>query len=465
MSAPVREAEGPLSYAPRWARTPGGGNESNKTARTPVPVRELAPEPDFVPPRIVMPLRNEPSVREAAPVREPAPVRAPAPVRDLATARDISPTRENSPIRDAIPARPARDAASVPPTSPLLPSKSLSPFRALANLNLPDVVDAQESDLPWKRKKRPPIFEGDAAIKELRARLAMAPDQMPEPPLYRVKDPIFAVVARLMGVMALAAAGAVGFLWITATPHAAAPESAAGGEPALASNRAPETSRPQPAAETARAERAPESPNSRASWSVADYARDLTDGVGTQPVAPPTRSFSTPPAPRVSAPAPAPRVVAPPPVMAAPAAPPAQTPPAPASQAPAHQVAAAPALPRAVAPAVETPVVVAVAAPPSTSVSALDREEVAALLARARTYISSGDVAAARLVLRRAAERDDAQAALALGGTYDPVVLKRLGVINFHADAAQAREWYQRAANLGSADASARLEQLAQAER
>jgi TPR repeat protein len=67
--------------------------------------------------------------------------------------------------------------------------------------------------------------------------------------------------------------------------------------------------------------------------------------------------------------------------------------------------------------------------------------------------------------LRRAAEHDDAQAALALGGTYDPVVLRRLGIINFHADPGQAREWYRKAAELGSPDASLRLEQLVQSER
>jgi TPR repeat protein len=95
-------------------------------------------------------------------------------------------------------------------------------------------------------------------------------------------------------------------------------------------------------------------------------------------------------------------------------------------------------------------------------VATRDRDEIAALLVRARTYLSAGDVAAARLVLRRAAERDDPQAALALGGTYDPAVLKRLGIINFHADPAQAREWYRRAAELGSSDAAVRLEQLVQ---
>lgn len=111
-------------------------------------------------------------------------------------------------------------------------------------------------------------------------------------------------------------------------------------------------------------------------------------------------------------------------------------------------------------PAIAAPVLVAPPAAPS--VATRDRDEVAALLVRARTYLSAGDVAAARLLLRRAAERDDPQAALALGGTYDPIVLKRLGIMNFQADPAQARDWYRRAAELGSPDAALRLEQLVQ---
>ena len=49
---------------------------------------------------------------------------------------------------------------------------------------------------------------------------------------------------------------------------------------------------------------------------------------------------------------------------------------------------------------------------------------------------------------------------VALGETYDPAVLKRLGIIKFNHDLAQAREWYRRAADLGSAAAAMRLDQL-----
>ena len=94
-----------------------------------------------------------------------------------------------------------------------------------------------------------------------------------------------------------------------------------------------------------------------------------------------------------------------------------------------------------------------------------DRDGIAALVARGREYIAAGDVAAARLVLRRAAVAGDPRVALALGGTYDPIVLKELGVIGFAGDPAQARDWYRRAAELGSADAPQRLEQLARLDR
>jgi hypothetical protein len=93
-----------------------------------------------------------------------------------------------------------------------------------------------------------------------------------------------------------------------------------------------------------------------------------------------------------------------------------------------------------------------VSAPPSPAAAGAepDRNEIAALLARGRSLLSNGDVAGARVLLRRAAEHNDPQAALALGETYDPVVLRHLGVIKFDGDVALAREWYNRAADLGS---------------
>ena len=90
----------------------------------------------------------------------------------------------------------------------------------------------------------------------------------------------------------------------------------------------------------------------------------------------------------------------------------------------------------------------------------LDREEVMVLLKRGTDLIANGDIAAARLVLRRAADANNAEAALALAETYDPYVLRGLKVYSFAADAERARAWYEKARELGSSAASQRLEML-----
>jgi hypothetical protein len=95
------------------------------------------------------------------------------------------------------------------------------------------------------------------------------------------------------------------------------------------------------------------------------------------------------------------------------------------------------------------------------SVRQLDREEISALLKRGEDFIANGDLASARLVLQRAAEGGDPRAALMLAGTYDPIVLEKLGIQGFASDIAAARTWYERAKEFGSAEAMRRLEMLA----
>jgi TPR repeat protein len=67
--------------------------------------------------------------------------------------------------------------------------------------------------------------------------------------------------------------------------------------------------------------------------------------------------------------------------------------------------------------------------------------------------------------LRRAAEARNAQAALALGATYDPGVLETLGIFGVSPDVAKARSWYEKARAYGSAEAPRRLDLLATRER
>jgi hypothetical protein len=95
----------------------------------------------------------------------------------------------------------------------------------------------------------------------------------------------------------------------------------------------------------------------------------------------------------------------------------------------------------------------------------LDTEEVTVLLKRGKDLIAHGDFAGARVTLKRAAEANHAEAALALASTYDPFVLRELKVYGFSGDTAMARAWYEKAKELGSAVAPRRLEMLARETR
>jgi len=87
-------------------------------------------------------------------------------------------------------------------------------------------------------------------------------------------------------------------------------------------------------------------------------------------------------------------------------------------------------------------------------------DETAALLKRGNELVASGDIAAARLVLQRAAQAGNPRAAFALAGTYNPITLGELHVHGLSPDLAMARLWYERAKELGSPDASRELQVL-----
>src|SRR5258705_3190599 len=114
------------------------------------------------------------------------------------------------------------------------------------------------------------------------------------------------------------------------------------------------------------------------------------------------------------------------------------------------------------APAAAVPAAVPVAAPPVAASPArkLDADELAALLNRAKGLLAAGDIPSARLLLERAADAQDASAALMLARTYDPDALGTQDIRNIVPDPAMARTWYQKAAQLGSADAQRRIAQL-----
>jgi len=90
----------------------------------------------------------------------------------------------------------------------------------------------------------------------------------------------------------------------------------------------------------------------------------------------------------------------------------------------------------------------------------LDDETLAALMTRAKSLLALGDIAAARLLLERAANAQDASAAFLLAQTYDPAVLGVRDTRSITADPVMARDWYRKAASFGSADAQQRLTQF-----
>jgi hypothetical protein len=96
----------------------------------------------------------------------------------------------------------------------------------------------------------------------------------------------------------------------------------------------------------------------------------------------------------------------------------------------------------------------------SAANSQRDHEPIEHLIGRTEKLISQGYVEAARMLLQPAAEAGDARAALALGATYDPVMLGILQVRGVAADVWLARYWYEKASELGSQEAEKRLQLL-----
>jgi hypothetical protein len=277
------------------------------------------------------------------------------------------------------------------------------------------LLEEPEKRKRW-REREPKPFEGDLANVKLRERSGLDPVPVAPPPLREKGSGPGLVVARIAGAIGLAAAAA--FVLVGTLPLEGAVK--AESETALPSiwSRVTGGSRPQSYA--------------LASAPQEETAAPLADRFAA---AEPLQPSPPPPTPVI------PRVVQTVPVQVAPV------------QVAAVQPAAQP-VPRAqVEPA---------APPPPRTIST---DELAVLLKRSEELIVQGDIAAARLLLTRAAEAGDAHSALALGATYDAAMLAKLGVRGIAPDRAQARTWYAKAAELGSGEAARRLEQLAQSSR
>jgi hypothetical protein len=266
-----------------------------------------------------------------------------------------------------------------------------------------------------------PTFEGDLAIKQMRSSLE---PQWLETPLWddagssrAPSSSRVGLIAKVILAASVATAAAFAYVMI---PQGGLGTGRTSSEMAVAALR------PAPAAPTP----------------VAEPAQPKTERVDT-PVQPDT----APVAPRASEPTPVAEPAQPVDTAAL------EQPPSPA------QEAALPSpTPEAVAPAPAD--IAAPAEPPPAVVHLLEPGALENLLRRGESYAKHGDISAARMVLKRAAETGDARATLALGETYDPIVLRRLGAVGVHPEPDQVRYWYEKSAAAGSAEAAKRLNEV-----
>jgi hypothetical protein len=82
------------------------------------------------------------------------------------------------------------------------------------------------------------------------------------------------------------------------------------------------------------------------------------------------------------------------------------------------------------------------------------------LCAQGLVALAAGDITCARLYFERAADAGDARALMALGTTYDPATLARMGALGIKGDAGKARNYYARALAAGMGAARERMAAL-----
>ena len=84
------------------------------------------------------------------------------------------------------------------------------------------------------------------------------------------------------------------------------------------------------------------------------------------------------------------------------------------------------------------------------------------LIKHGQKMVEVGYLAGARAYFKRAVEAGSGEAAVLLGATYDAAFLEKMGAQGIKPDLKEARSWYERAKQLGVADADAKLAELAQ---
>ena len=338
----------------------------------------------------------------------------------------------------------------------------------------PTVNNAEPPEPPWRRKRKHG-FGGDIAIAELHVELARTPDQIPKPPLPKSTVRVFGAKGQVIGVIAVAAAGAVGYLWSSTTPAGPPSSDRADLVPTVGAAQhasTPATSPPgsfvpQPSGQDSRDPPRPQAAlpqltiNVARPWLANEPARlpISTVGAGSEVdvviggLAPGSiLSAGTQVGPdrwRVSAKDFSNTMVTPP-----------------------RGFVGVMHLTLELRLADETvadrgnlqlewsrkSVVVSAA----SSQRHLDAAEIALLMKKGLEFMANGNIGAARLMFQPAAEAGEAMAAFALAETYDPLVLEKLAAKGgITPDVALAHAWYERAKELGSTVAPERMARLA----
>jgi len=95
---------------------------------------------------------------------------------------------------------------------------------------------------------------------------------------------------------------------------------------------------------------------------------------------------------------------------------------------------------------------------PDTAPAVVDQPP--GIVARARSLLRAGDVRTARQLLEAEAENGNAEAALVMGESFDPLKLRNQDSVNARPDATEAFRWYKRAVQMGQAEGNARITEL-----
>jgi hypothetical protein len=99
--------------------------------------------------------------------------------------------------------------------------------------------------------------------------------------------------------------------------------------------------------------------------------------------------------------------------------------------------------------------------PAAKTLTPEEKQTVEMLMSKGEENVRGGQVNVARLFYKRAADMGWAPGAMALAGTYDAAELERIGTLGgVQPDTKLAKQWYEKARDLGAAEAQKRLTTL-----